>query len=418
MTAMTALAPLADLRRTALPPAADGLAVAVAASLPWSTSATGILVALWLLASLPTLDIAGLRRELRSAPGGLPVLLVAFALAGLSWADASASERLRGVEPFLRLLMIPVLFAQFRRSDRGMWVGAGFLSSATVLLALSWAMIGFDWSFGHTPGVPVKDYIIQSGIFALCAFALLDVAFDRWAAGHRAPALACAALALGFLANIVYVTTGRTTLVVIPVLFVMLGLRRLSWTAFAGFLVAGIILAAAVWTTSAYVRSRVTGVFTEIAATRERGVETSAGARLEFWRQSLTTLAEAPIFGHGTGTIQETFRRRAAETSGPAASNPHNEILAVGVQLGAVGIVLLLAMWAAHWRMFVVPGLAGWIGLLAVTQNIVGSMFNSHLMDFTQSWLYVFAVGVFGGMVLRRHAANAPAAAPAPQPSR
>ena len=37
---------------------ADGLAAAVAAALPWSTSATGILIALWLMASLPTLDAA------------------------------------------------------------------------------------------------------------------------------------------------------------------------------------------------------------------------------------------------------------------------------------------------------------------------------------------------------------------------
>jgi O-antigen ligase len=49
---------------------------------------------------------------------------------------------------------------------------------------------------------------------------------------------------------------------------------------------------------------------------------------------------------------------------------------------------------------------------MAVTQNIVGSLFNSHLMDFTQSWLYVFAVGVFGGMAMRQRGTDAPAQAP------
>ena len=38
---------------------ADGLAIAAAASLPWSTSATGILVALWLVTMLPTIDVRG-----------------------------------------------------------------------------------------------------------------------------------------------------------------------------------------------------------------------------------------------------------------------------------------------------------------------------------------------------------------------
>ena len=36
-----------------------------------------------------------------------------------------------------------------------------------------------------------------------------------------------------------------------------------------------------------------------------------------------------------------------------------------------------------------------------VTQNVVSSLVNSHLFDFTQSWLYVFGVGVAGGMALR-----------------
>jgi O-antigen ligase len=37
-----------------------------------------------------------------------------------------------------------------------------------------------------------------------------------------------------------------------------------------------------------------------------------------------------------------------------------------------------------------------------VVQNIVSSLFNSHLFDFTSGWLYVFGVGVVGGMVLRQ----------------
>ena len=36
-----------------------------------------------------------------------------------------------------------------------------------------------------------------------------------------------------------------------------------------------------------------------------------------------------------------------------------------------------------------------------MTENIVSSLFNSHLFDFGQGWLYVFGVGVIGGVVLR-----------------
>jgi hypothetical protein len=59
-------------------------------------------------------------------------------------------------------------------------------------------------------------------------------------------------------------------------------------------------------------------------------------------------------------------------------------------------------MWIAHFMLFRGAGLICWIGTIVVAQNVVSSMFNSHLFDFTQAWLYVFGVGVTGGMVLRQ----------------
>jgi hypothetical protein len=54
---------------------ADCLVVVIAIVLPWSTSTTAICIVAWILALLPTLDFASLRREVESAAGGLPVLL-------------------------------------------------------------------------------------------------------------------------------------------------------------------------------------------------------------------------------------------------------------------------------------------------------------------------------------------------------
>ena len=81
--------------------------------------------------------------------------------------------------------------------------------------------------------------------------------------------------------------------------------------------------------------------------------------------------------------------------------NPHNQTLNVAVQWGAVGIVVLYAMWLLHLLLFRGEGLVAWIGLLVVVQNIFTSLFNSHLFDFHEGWMYVLGVGVAGGMVLR-----------------
>ena len=58
-------------------------------------------------------------------------------------------------------------------------------------------------------------------------------------------------------------------------------------------------------------------------------------------------------------------------------------------------------MWFAHLFLFRGNDLAAWIGLVIVTQNIIGSLFNSHLFDFVQGWVYVIGVGVAGGMALK-----------------
>src|SRR3954471_20647514 len=101
---------------------ADALAVALAASLPWSTSATGILAGLWLLTFLPTLDVAELRRELSHPAAALPVLAVALAALGILWSEASWAAAFQGFTQFWKLLVIPLLFIHFRRSERGLWI--------------------------------------------------------------------------------------------------------------------------------------------------------------------------------------------------------------------------------------------------------------------------------------------------------
>jgi O-antigen ligase len=59
-----------------------------------------------------------------------------------------------------------------------------------------------------------------------------------------------------------------------------------------------------------------------------------------------------------------------------------------------------------HLLLFRGDGLVAWIGLMVVLQNIFSSLFNSHLFDFHEGWMYVLGVGVAAGMVLRAKAAG------------
>ncbi len=417
---MTSISILSGFDRVRWERLAEWLAVAVAVSLPWSTSATGILIAVWLITLLPTLDAASVRRELATAAGGLPVLLWVLAAVGMLWADVTWADRIGGLGKFHRLLVIPLLLAQFRRSEHGIWVIYGFFASMVGLLLLSWvaaAFPGLPWQ-GKQFGVPVKDYLIQGETFLICAFALLGRAFDERDAKKPLSILVLVGLAFIFLINIGFVATGRTVLLVAPVLALLLGWRQFGWNGLLGAGLLGGIVGAALWFESPYLHLRLESSVTELRDYLSSDALNSTGLHLEFLRKSLSFVETAPIVGHGTGSIAEQFQNAAigqAGASSVASANPHNQIFAVAIQLGLLGTVMLLAMWTAHVMLFRGGGFIAWIGLIIVVENVVSSLFNSHLFDFTQGWLYVFGVGVTGGTALRARSA-APGASPMAKP--
>jgi O-antigen ligase len=390
---------------------ADCLAVALAASLPWSTSATAVIAGLWLLACVPALDVQSLRRVVFIPGGALPILFVMLGGLGMLWADVSWPERFDGIGSFIKFLFIPMLLYKFCGSDRGWQVLLGFVGSCVLLLIVSWSLWlwpGLPWPTAvKSPGVPVKDYISQSAMFTICALVIMRFAFDMWQTNCRRLVAVLFILALAFLANVFYVATSRTFLIVIPVLLIVFGYQVFGWKGAVSLAVGIIVLAMAAWPSASSLRLRVSSFFDEVRAYEPTAIRTPAGERLEFWRKSLGFIEKAPLFGHGTGSIRDQFRRSVAGQSGMAAevaANPHNQTLAVGIQLGFIGIAVLLAMWIAHLALFRSGSFAAWVGLVVVVQNIVGSLFNSHLFDFTQGWAYVVGVGVAGGIVLRESA--------------
>jgi O-antigen ligase len=122
-----------------------------------------------------------------------------------------------------------------------------------LLLAASFFISVWPRPFGlrlNTHGIPVKDRIIQAGEFVLCAFGALYLAFDFFREGRRMLALGLTLLAGAFLINILYVAASRTSLVVIPFLLVLWGIRRFGWKGTAALVAIGGVFGAVVWMSS------------------------------------------------------------------------------------------------------------------------------------------------------------------------
>jgi O-antigen ligase len=204
------------------------------------------------------------------------------------------------------------------------------------------------------------------------------------------------------LANTIYLSTSRTVLVVALILLVLFAIKRLKAKGAAVAFASAIVIGVVAWTTSPYLRGRTEAIQTELQKYEATNARTSSGERVEFWRKSIEFVRQSPVFGHGTGSIHALFEKSAVGQTGAAgvaSTNPHNQTLAVAIQLGLVGVAVLWAMWIAHLLLFRGNNFAEWIGLVIVVQNIVGSLFNSHLFDFVQGWVYVVGVGVAGGIM-------------------
>jgi O-antigen ligase len=254
-------------------------------------------------------------------------------------------------------------------------------------------------------GIFVKNYIDQSQEFMLCSAALSYPVLMLLRANRYWAAALLTALAFSFLLNMAFVVVSRTALVTAPIMFGVFALLHLRWRSIAILGAALIASAAAAWQTSPQLRNTAGTFSLDYRLYSHENVPTSIGERLEYWRHAIQFFKDAPLFGHGTGSSFGLFEKAAKESSWVPGvrvfPNPHNQTLHVAVQWGMIGILVLYAIWILHLLLFRDDGLACWIGLLIVVQNILTSLFNSHLFDFHEGWMYVIGVGVAGGIVLR-----------------
>ena len=387
----------------------DLFAILTAASLPWSTSLAAIFNALMLLCMVPFLDVRDFLQSLKRPICAAPIALVLLALVGTLWSEASWGARLYAVNPTVKLLVLPVLIYHFERSSRGHFVFIAFLVSCALLSVMSW-LVFFHPALSLKPddanvrGIFVKNYIDQSQEFALCAVALAFPIVRLLQEKRVWLAALLAAIALSFFVNMAFVIVSRTALVTVPIMLAVFALLHLKWRSVLIILAALVALAVLTWQTSSRLHTTIETFSVQYRLYKDKGIPTSIGLRLEFWRKSLGFFAEAPVVGHGTGSTRALFEQAATgnryQASSEVIGNPHNQTLNVAVQWGVIGIIALYAMWVLHLLLFRGDGLAHWIGLLVVVQNVFTSLFNSHLFDFHEGWMYVLGVGIAGGMVL------------------
>src|SRR5947209_8851201 len=215
--------------------------------------------------------------------------------------------------------MLPLLLYHVERSARGLKVLVAFLVSCAVLMLMSWIVAidpGLALKSGAAYGVPVKNYIDQSQEFALCAVVLAYPTLMLWRTQKPWLAALLGALSLSFIVNMLFVSVSRTALVTTPIMLAVFALLHLKWRSIVLIACASAVLCGLAWTASPKLRAKTQTFWSDYQLYEERNVPTSLGLRLVFWHKSLRFISEAPVIGHGTGSVQGLFEEAAVNQLG------------------------------------------------------------------------------------------------------
>lgn len=394
----------ASTLQTRLLTAAGWLLPALLVAIPVSTSIAEILFWIWIVAAVTGLGHQRLLAELRRPAGWISLAIFALAMIGLCWTIAPWKDALKHVDILFKFLVVPVLFAQMRVEPHVQRLAIAVLFVTGLIWTLSLLMLVFPslWPPQEIAGVPFKNYASQSILFSLVAFCLAHWSAFAWRNGHRNIVVASLSGAILLIASVVFVSSSRTALLALLPLVVLFFFQWSGWRGLAVGIGAAAVLLAATWVASPHVRERAMSVRQEMATAAKTGEITSAGLRVVYWQKALAFIAERPILGHGTGSTRELYRRAATGTgvTADAPGDPHNQILAFEIPFGIPGVAAILALFVIHLLLFRGNTPVHVMGQTVVVLFVIVGLFNSPLMNFTESRIYFFAVGILGGLVL------------------
>ena len=374
-------------------------AAALGLAIPISTAADGILLGLVLLAAIVgfAASLPAMRSfAVHTPPASAALLLFGLLAIGCLYGIAPRAEALSGLSKYLELALIPMLM--WAASDAKVRRRALILFAVAVVLNL---YVSYSAAAGlpglRRPHYPIgfKASVTHSLIVAFGAFLFLLWAREARRAAARAAVIA---LALVCAHNVLFVVIGRTGYVVLGLLLIYYLVTTLrGWRGPVVAALAVISIAGGAYTAADSLRQRVDEIGSDIAQWRPGARDdTSVGQRLEYYRLSLSIVADHPIAGVGTGGFARAYAQKVGGTASRVTENPHNDYLMIAVQTGVPGLVLLLALYAVTWRCAarldnrLERDLAR--GLVIVMA--VGGLFNSLLMDHTEGLLFAWLIAV------------------------
>jgi len=338
--------------------------------------------------------------------------VIAFAVS-LLWTDAATGLALASFVKHSKLLEVLLLITLIRSAQEARVAMLIFLLGQGFFVVTSWAMaagLSIPWASSDWATVSRFRYVVystyldQSIIFAASA-AIFWHLRTLWPQFRHLAAL-MAGLAL---LNTLLLLDGRTgysvalTMMTLAIMWALPKKMRLM-----AVVLAPVLILALATLSSGKVSKRLSDMVSESQSYAQQGsAESSSGFRLNAWKRSVQAMSQAPVIGHGVGSWTLTIKRLEGPSAEKVfgtneASNPHQEYLLWGVELGLAGILLLLGVIGAALRdaqRFAPPIERATVSLLAALA--VACLFNSALYDALVGDYFCVALGLLMALGLR-----------------
>jgi O-antigen ligase len=378
-------------------------AVAIGLALPVSTALDNVLLFLVLLTGI----LSGIFWRHWTSIWRNPVALAALLLCGLLvlgsfYGQGAGRDAVTVLGKYADILFIALLLPLFKESRYRRYGLALFSAVMVLTLVLSYliwfgAFEGTQFFADRTRDNPVvfKLHITHGILMAFAAY--LFAVKARSGMGLMRILM----MALGVLAafNVLFMVQGRTGYLVLGVLGVfyissLLG-RRSLWFGVAG----AVAVSIAGYLVSPTLKGRVDIALHEAQVWQPgqgSNEGSSIGTRMDYYTNTLKIIVQHPFIGVGTGGFEKVYRQQIAGTAVAPSNNPHNQFLLIAAQLGLPGLAAFMFLLMAQWRTARnLP--AEEERLLArgvVLTMLVGSLFNSMLLDHTEGLFYAWFSGL------------------------
>jgi O-antigen ligase len=278
--------------------------------------------------------------------------MLAALAASIAYTSAPRAEALNDFAKYGKLLIIPLVVTLVSTPRQALLALGAYMGGETFVVLTSYLL-----SMGLVPPWVIKPQSMRLSIGTVYSSYLdqsimtAGLAALSWHLRGEFPGRHGRKMAIGLVlvcaVNVLFFLPGRSghvaLLVALALALYWLVPAGHKWAALA---VPALVLSAAM-AASPQLRERVSAVVTESQAySHGDRAPTSSGLRLGFWGRSVQSFMERPVLGHGVASWNAEYTRREGAQVNPSfrdLRNPHQEYLMWAVQLGIVGIALLLA---------------------------------------------------------------------------